>query len=754
MKKIFTLLTLALLSIASMNAEEATFDFQNNNGQWPVGEGMNFADGNLTSPLTMGEVTLTNVQGDASQPARIMRANDGISALYVYKNGSIQFNAAEGRALTKIEVTMKSNAFDLTPSNGSVEADVWTGNATEVLFTAASNRQMLKLVVTTADENGETVKPDSQEETFDVEVSTIADFNQVEDGKVVKLALADARVNGYFYLTQAYYVEDATGATVFKGLELTPGTKLNGYIIGTKNTNKNIDFMSNPANPVEHQLVAGGTADTFTAEEVALTGTPVSISGVESMANYGRLLTLANVTISGTSQNKTLTDAEGNTITARDYMGVLPADYVWPATAERITGILIYYMTRWFFMPISADAIQETAAGAPALFDFTTGLLRGYAGKALTDAEGYIYNETYTQQGVSLQVTSGSAPSRLTYATNRDTCLVLYKEYATMLFTAPQGKAIQKIEFTYAGSVSLNFTASPEGLDGLVWQGNATAVRFVNEGTAYLKSALVTLTDATGETVELTPLAYEEVSTIAAFNALQPGTYAKVTLTDAEVIGRSADGYSTLWIQDATGGCWIQYTSLNARLQEGTRFSGTLYVARRTASGASQMKETPDTPQSEFTATELDEYTTLSGTISELNVAENLGRVVTISDATLTIGKTTANAQNGTLTQGDATIDVNNGGETANQLLHKLDFTEYTEGQQLQGVTIVAILSPASASKNQLLPLSITSEVVDGISTPGAASTNPTAIYNLQGQRMQQLAKGINIVGGKKIVVK
>ena len=361
MKRISTLLfaLTALLALPlTASAEEFVFDFENNPNNWPVGEGVNFADGNLTNPLTVGEVTLTNVQGDAKQPARIMRANDGISALYVYNNGSIMFNAADGRALTKIEVTMKANNFDLAASTGALADNVWTGNASEVTFKASATRQMLKIVITTDAENGETVKPVA--ETFDMEAADIAAFNAATDGKAVKLTLKNARVNGTF--TGSYYVEDASGATVIKGVTLTTGTLLNGYIIGTKSTDSGIDYMNDPAVAVEYQLTATD-ASTFEATTTTLAGTVMTIAEACTQATYGKLVTIENVTISGGGQNKTLTDANSNTMKARDYMGVLPTDYTWPENAKSITGVLIYYMTGWFLMPVSANAIETATAG-------------------------------------------------------------------------------------------------------------------------------------------------------------------------------------------------------------------------------------------------------------------------------------------------------------------------------------------------------------------------------------------------------
>jgi len=187
-----------------------------------------------------------------------------------------------------------------------------------------------------------------------VEVANIAEFNAAEDGLTLKLMLTNARVNAV--RGGSYYVEDASGATVIKGLQLTPGTLLNGYIVGTKSTDSNIDFMNEPAVAVEYQLTATD-ATTFEATETTLVGTLTAITEAGTQANYGRLMTFENVTISGSGQNKTLTDTQGNTFKARDYMGVLPADFTWPEAAASITGVVVYYMTGWFIMPVSAEAI-------------------------------------------------------------------------------------------------------------------------------------------------------------------------------------------------------------------------------------------------------------------------------------------------------------------------------------------------------------------------------------------------------------
>ena len=192
---------------------------------------------------------------------------------------------------------------------------------------------------------------------FLAEMSDFAAFNAVEDGKVVKLTLTNARVNGV--KGGNYYVEDATGATVIKGVELTAGTALNGYIIGTKSIDASVDMNSEI---VEHQLTATD-ASTFEASATTLEGTVMTIDAIGVQANYGKLITVENVAITGGGTNKTLTDAANHTIKARDDMGVLPADYTWPANASKITGVLEYYVTGWSLMPISADAIVANTDG-------------------------------------------------------------------------------------------------------------------------------------------------------------------------------------------------------------------------------------------------------------------------------------------------------------------------------------------------------------------------------------------------------
>ena len=759
MKRISTLfmVLMALMALPlTAGAAETVFDFENNPQGWPVGEGVNFADGNLTTPLVVDEVTLTNVQGNATQPARIMKANDGISALYVYKNGSIQLSVADGRAITKIEVTMKTGSFDLVADNGSVADNVWTGNAQQVLFTASATRQMLKLVITSDAANDETVKP--VVETFDVEAADIAAFNAVEDGKVVKLTLKDAQVNGCKF--NDYYVEDASGATVFKGVTLTVGDVLNGYIIGTKSTDANIDYKNDPAVAVEYQLTATD-ASTFTAEPTVLMGTPMTIGAACQQVSYGRLVTLTDVSISGGGQNKTMTDAEGNTMKARDYMGVLSADYTWPEKAAKITGVVIYYMTGWFLMPISAEAIVEAGTQEETVFDFALNNMSLPIGQNGADSElGNLAGKAVTMGDVTLTfVNSPTLPTRYYNMSSRGNMFQMIAN-GQLRLTAAEGRAITSIvvkpNYTTnaaTGAIVTNVSWTVDkgegtlSTDKMTWTGNAASVRFTGTGATYLDSIIVVTAPADASTVTSEGDVFTEVASIAEFNALTTGTLAKLQLSDA-IVSATALGPSrwTIYVQDATAGAHMY--CMPFELKANDVLNGVLYVVKSDQTAGSRMAMTEKTSSADFTVTANGTVTPVEGTIAEVNVAANINRVVKVSG--VQFAGTSATAATLTDIEG-ATITVNN---TASGMSPYV-ITDSFVGINYERATVVGILYGMTKG-NSLYPLSITEDVItDGIADSQVSSLNSQpSVFNLQGLRLNRLQKGLNIVGGKKVLVK
>ncbi len=256
------------------------------------------------------------------------------------------------------------------PSIATKQTATWTQNPWQISTTHANNTDTTAVVIVPfgtkeayqytpwIGDYFTTIKEDI------VEVANIAAFNALEDGKAVKLMLTDAKVTAYNNLFGVYYVEDATAATVMKcyeGVELTVGTALNGYLIGTK-TIDGVDFVNDPPIYVEHKLNIVDERG-ITATQTTLDPTVMTIPEACTQDNYAKLITIENITVSGSGKNKTLTDANENTIKSRDLLGVLSDEYEWPTKVSSITGILLYYMTGWFIVPISEEAIVINTEG-------------------------------------------------------------------------------------------------------------------------------------------------------------------------------------------------------------------------------------------------------------------------------------------------------------------------------------------------------------------------------------------------------
>lgn len=728
---------------------DATFDFENNTLNLPVGEGADFQDGALKDPVIVNGVTLTSVQGNAAYPAIMMKDNSGVVALNVYKNGAFKLNAPEGKAIVKVVATMKgAKTFSQlsAASTGTITDNTWEGNATEITYSASALMSFLKLEVTLADENGETVKPEAP--AYDVEVANIAAFNALEDGKVAKLTLANARVNGV--KGGSYYVEDATGATIIKGVELKAATSLNGYIVGTKTTDNNIDYMNTPAVAVEYQLTATD-ATTFEATATTLVGTVMSGSEAAAQANYGRLITLENVSISGSGQNKTLTDAEGKTldIKARDYMGVLPTDYVWPEKASKITGVVIYYMTGWFLMPISADAIVAAGTQKVAEFDFLNNNMDLVIGSTSDANGGNLGGKSVKKDDVTISfVNSSTMPTRYYFNAGKNQLQVI--SGGQIRFSAAEGQAITKIEITPVAASNNKWNVDDEigtlSEDKLTWAGNTTTVRFTATGALYLTNIVVTTAAKNDATI--TPAdneTYTEVSSLAEFNALEKGTLAKLNLTNAVITSGMVNDWG-YYVQDATAGAHFYCTGLNFEVNDA--INGFVYVKKDFNQPGPRIAMTEKTNADNLEVTHNATYSPVEGTLAEVAVAANNNRVIKLTGVAV---KGTAETE-ATITSGESSLPISNGKTNYAPYVYKENLSEV----DYSSATVVGILwSNGAGNTFKLYPLSITENNGSGIETiHNSQFTVTNSIYNLQGIRLNSLQKGLNIVNGKKVVIK
>lgn len=337
---------------ANATTQENVYDFAGNNLNLEVATPADWEDATKGvisgQELRQGDVVMTAVDG--AKTNRMWRTNAGVTYLQV--GGKITITADEGRAITGITFTVQNYKFFLEAQagNGSLDANnyVWTGNSTAITFdneNAANeyNTQslLLTMVVTTDDANDDTYTPLA---TTYVEVGSIAEFNALEVGTLAKLALNNAQVNGVDW--SAAFVEDATGAVEFDGLnlDLLRGDILNGYIYVKRGQ---FYYDDDPSDDVPRRERPQATNDVLTSADTytmtrgnELQPTEFTMLELLNDANFSKLISLRNVSITKNGRFY-VAEADGEQVRVNDMLGYLPLDFVMPENGEKcdITGI-------------------------------------------------------------------------------------------------------------------------------------------------------------------------------------------------------------------------------------------------------------------------------------------------------------------------------------------------------------------------------------------------------------------------------
>ena len=337
---------------ANAAIQENVYDFANNNLNLEVATPADWEDptkGVISGQeLRQGDVVLTAVDG--AKTNRMWCTNAGVTYLQV--GGKITITADEGRAITGITFGVQNYKFFLEAQAGNGELDAtsyaWSGNSTAITFdneNAANewNTQtlLLSMTVVTDDVNDETYTPDA---TTYVEVSSIAEFNALEVGTLAKLALNNAQVNGVDW--SAAYVEDATGAVEFDGLnlDLERGDILNGYIYVKRGQ---FYFDEDPDDDVAGRERPQATNDALTSADTytktsgnELQPTLFTMEELLNDANFSKLVALNNVAISKNGRFY-VAEADGLQVRVNDMLGYLPLGVEIPENGEvrNITGI-------------------------------------------------------------------------------------------------------------------------------------------------------------------------------------------------------------------------------------------------------------------------------------------------------------------------------------------------------------------------------------------------------------------------------
>jgi len=369
------LIFLSLFSSLTMNAEEVTFDFANNNMNMSIGTTENTNAGNLGGKsITINGVTLSFVNS-MTMPTRYYLNGSRGNQFQAIAGSMMRVTAPSGYAVTKITsvpnegknattgATIIQCAWKVTKGGGSLSIDkqVWTGNAESVLLTATGATYLNAVVVELSTASSETnLRTNEPADTY-TEVHGLAAFSEVSADALVKLTLTNAVITSGMINGWGHYVQDATAGAHFycTGLDLEVGDVLNGVVYVKKNVQKmgSRICMTEATNSEGVTITKNGTYD-------PITGT---IGQINVSGNYCRVVKLTGIALVGSSEtDATATDPSGNIVVKNSKVNYYP--YVIKESLASInytnaTVVGILYGTNTNGNQIMPLSITGTSAG-------------------------------------------------------------------------------------------------------------------------------------------------------------------------------------------------------------------------------------------------------------------------------------------------------------------------------------------------------------------------------------------------------
>lgn len=365
--------------------------------------------------------------------------------------------------------------------------------------------------------------------------------------------------------------------------------------------------------------------------------------------------------------------------------------------------------------------------------------------------KGVISGQEIRQGDVVLTSVDGAKVNRM-WRTNAG---VQYLQVGGKItLTADEGRAITKIEF---GVQNYKFFLEAEAgngaldSDNYVWTGNSTAITLDNENAAneyntqsLLLSMTVTTDDANENTYTPAATTYTECANIAEFLALEVGTQAKLTLTDAQVNGSYWGG---TFLEDASGA--VQVTA-NINVNRNDILNGNIYLKR----GCDDFDEEHIIPTADNDDnTSLDEVTVTSDntlvptTFSVEAVADdaNFSRLVKVENVTITKPSrfyfiTTSDGENIQLVD-----QMNVGG---------YDLEEFVD----KAVDVTGVFT-WNMTRYAIFPTEVVEASLTAVSDVKAANESEANVYTITGINLGKvdvnaLPTGLYIKAGKKFIVR
>lgn len=331
-----------------------------------------------------------------------------------------------------------------------------------------------------------------------------------------------------------------------------------------------------------------------------------------------------------------------------------------------------------------------------------------------------------TQDGITLTVSEAAAgaktPNRF-WSTANGPQLRCYTGWITI----ESENAIKSVVFD--ASSNFNLTVDNGTLEGKTWNGDSKKIVFTVTKNTQINSITIS---AEAAEVPTTPVA----ANIAAFKALDKGTEAKLTLTNAYVTVVSGNN---AYVQDATGAIYFYNTGL--ALEAGKVLNGTVSGKLDIYNSLPEFVKTSDTNASDFTVGD-GTATAKSVSLAESLNAENVSMLVKIAGVAIE-----ADGSKYYAVDGDSKVQIYD------------QFKVLASGFAYPAKADITAIVGMYKGTVQLYPIDANSIVeasgATGVLAVGQQAVADKAVYDLRGQRVcGGLTKGVRIVNGKKVVVK
>lgn len=730
-----------------------------------------------TKTISGVTVAISPKEESASNPNRFWRIKDSngdyVPQLRCY-SGTITISAESN--FSKIEFNATNN-FNLTPDKGVLANKIWTHEGTgEVVFTVSKNTQINSITVTMG--SGEVIE-------INAEDKTIADLvGQDEAIEYVNLQLNNAKVV-YKYDTssnQNVFVREGDNAINFysTGLDLPLNATLSGsVIVGYKKYNNLSEVIATSATNADNLTITPST--TSDLDPVSAT-----ISEILNMTYTNDLVRIDNVTIEeeivykedGTTIKNTnyyANDVAGNRLqlygnnsAVKDYAG---------QTVNIIAVFNSTYQGTPQVRPVQVvtgddpgtgdetevadiEAFKALGAGKQATLKLNGALVLFAKGDDVFvhDQSGAI---DFYKTGINFttgQLLNGSIFGE-------------YKEFRSLPeLVAVEGKTndddidisngtvtpLTGIDLGEVASyacelVTVTLTISKDGNNfyGEDADGNKLQV-YDKFGIGYPTTDIEGNTyDITGiiipfnTTFEIAPTedfvggVAETCENIAAFKALEDGSTAVLTLTNAQVLYVAGND---AYVKDASGA--IDFFKSGLQLKAGDILNGTIKAKFTVYNNTPELTGVAES-DIEISAGTVTPETMVARTAA---LPENICNLVRIENVSVFYEETTNE---------ESTKTYQNWYDSSNKFVQFYDKWnigyELTEGETY---TFTGIMVLYNEQPEMYVTVDPTNAGATAISNVNAAENANAPVFNLAGQRVNNAVKGIYIQNGKKFVVK